>query len=730
MKNSKKITLFMSLAISAAMWSHSYAQNSDMEENIETEVEADEMNYLEKESKITATGNVNIKYGQRKLNANKVTYNQNTGIIKADGNIHLIDEKGNEYFAKNTEINDSLTKGTINNLSGRLADNSLFAAKRGIKESADIMVMESARYSPCKVCSRKNGGKPLWQISADKVTFDDIKERIYYENASFDIYGQPVLFLPYLSHAAPGAKKKSGFLIPTYSQVSTLGSTIKTPYYFDIKPNIDATIEPILTTEEGVILSGTIRHLTEYGQYELSGSITTPVERDNLSLRTDERDLRGHIEGIGKFNITDTLSWGFDIKRSTDDTYLQRYKFGNEDLLTSKAYIENIDGRNYAGMQAISFQGLNVNDDPGKTPLVLPLINVHYEMPTGYKSSRWTFDGNALAISRGEGVNSRRLSGAIGWNIPYITENGHIFKLSTKLRGDIYSVENVINNTENVKTTQEKDGFIGRFIPEAKLGWSFPLAKYSTIGRFFLEPLIDIIISPNGGNPAKIPNEDSQELELSDVNLFSENHFTGLDRVESGARTNYGVRGGISNSIGDISFLFGQNYRINEDKTFTIESGLGDNFSDYVGRISLGNLGNKSSFAGLSPSNIELSYRFRIDKDNFTLRRNEIAANIHIDRFVFNLGYILLDEENELFDRQEFVANAAFPISNGWSFTTGGRRNLENNGGWISISAGLVYENECLKISNRMTREFTRDRDIEPSTSYTVRIAFKNLGQF
>jgi hypothetical protein len=39
-----------------------------------------------------------------------------------------------------------------------------------------------------------------------------------------------------------------------------------------------------------------------------------------------------------------------------------------------------------------------------------------------------------------------------------------------------------------------------------------------------------------------------------------------------------------------------------------------------------------------------------------------------------------------------------------------------------------VYENECLNISVDFDRDFTRDRDVQPSTSFTLRIRLKSLG--
>jgi len=703
----RKTSLFALLACTSIMWQTAYSEEKT------ADVEADEMNYLENEAKISAKGNVVIKYDNRELNANEVIYDQDDNLISAKGNIMLRDEDGNLYYAEQADFNDKMTKGTISKLNGKLHDKSLFAANKATRHSETLTELENAVYSPCKVCKKKMNGNPLWQLSASNIKFDEEAERIAYKNATFDIYGVPVFYMPYFFHAMPDAKRESGLLLPTYSSMNTLGVTVKTPYYINIAPNMDATIEPLFTTEEGIVLSGNFRHLTRQGQYSLSGSITNPQERDEFGVRTSSRDIRGHIEGKGHFNLNDTLSWGFDGKRTTDDTYLQRYKFDYEDLLISQAYIENIDGRDYIGARAVSFQGLNALDDPGTTPLALPMIDAHFERNAGYKNSRWLFDANSLVLSRDEGVNSRRISGAAAWNIPYITKNGQVLDFKASIRGDAYSVENVQTGST------EKDGLIGRLIPEINLNWKLPLASFIEKTKIFLEPIVNFIVSPNGGNPDKIPNEDSQELELSDINLFTNNHFTGYDRVESGARTNYGLRGGIENELGKINFMIGQNYQANANQNFTEESGLNDNFSDYTGRLTYRNKGN-----------FDISYRFRLDKDDFIMRRNEFDTSFRIKKAHFNLGYTLLDERNEDFDKHEFNAATSLSLTDNWSINANGRRNMEDDGGWIHTGAGVVYEDECLRLDTRLSREFTRDRDIEPSSSVIVKVSFKNIGSF
>src|SRR5690606_8499367 len=100
---------------------------------------------------------------------------------------------------------------------------------------------------------------PLWQIKADHITVDKQEQQVSYEDAYFEIYGTPIIYMPYFSHATPGADNRSGFLMPEYAHSDNLGSVYKVPYYWAISPDKHATIVPIYTTDEGMVMGGEYR---------------------------------------------------------------------------------------------------------------------------------------------------------------------------------------------------------------------------------------------------------------------------------------------------------------------------------------------------------------------------------------------------------------------------------------------------------------------------------------
>lgn len=688
---------------------------SDKEEPVL--INADTMSYDRETATVTASGHVELYQDKRIMLADNIKYNKKTDTVTAEGNVSVLEPSGDVFFADRLEFTDQMKRGVIQHFQARFADNSLFSSSSANRVDENIVKLRNAVYSPCSLCKKNPERSPAWQIKAKKATINKETQEASYKNAFFEAYGVPVLYTPVFSHALPGADRKSGFLVPTYSNITSLGSTVKTPYYINIAPNMDSTITPYLTSLEGPVMIGEFRHLVDKGSYTLSGSITNPTDYRASTESASGRRIRGHMQGDGLFHLKNDLDVGFNFKQSSDDTYLSRYKFGDEDFLTTRVYAEHIKDRDYMLMQGLSFQDLTASSsDDSPTPYVLPLFSSHKEGRIAESNARWTIDSNAMALARKEGADSRRLSSTLGWNIPFVTESGHILSASSSLRSDFYNVSDVEDPDDPTRTL---DGGVARFIPQTKIDWRFPLVKEASDYQVLLEPMANVIISPYGNNPDKIPNEDSQEVELSDSNLFSANRFTGLDRVEEGPRTNYGIRSAFRTASGrNADFLFGQSYRLKEESSLPKGSGLNDNFSDYVGKI------------GVKPSDIlNVAYRFRLDKTSLNPHRNEIDSTFIFAPVVWNISYIFLNDNavGSTPEREQIYSSASIALSKQWTIATDARRDLSDNGGMISSGATLLYSGDCVNFITAVSKQFTRDQDIEPATSITFQIFLKNL---
>ncbi|MFQ5985243.1 MAG: LPS-assembly protein LptD, partial [Alphaproteobacteria bacterium] len=318
-------------------------------------LQADELRYDEELGVLVAVGHVEIAQGERILLADTVTYNQKTDTVTASGNVVLLEPSGEVLFADYVELTDELTRGIVRGLKMRLTDNSRLAAAGGQRRGA-ITEMRKVVYSPCELCPNDPERPPLWQLKAQRIIHDQRARDIIYNDVFLEVFGVPVAYTPYFRHPDPTVKRRSGFLAPTLGSSSLLGATLQIPYYFNIAPHIDATFAPIFTTKEGVVLVGEYRQHTGNGQFLWNGSITHVDRRGDFGERVGGQETRGHIEGRGLFDVDETWRWGFDVARSSDDTYLRRYRFSAADTLTSRLFVESLRGRTYASGNAYLFQ--------------------------------------------------------------------------------------------------------------------------------------------------------------------------------------------------------------------------------------------------------------------------------------------------------------------------------------------------------------------------------------
>jgi LPS-assembly protein len=662
---------------------------------------------------VIATGNVEFSQNERTLLADAVTYNQRTDTVTASGNVSLLDTTGDVMFAEYIELSGDMKDGIARGIRFRLADNTRIAATGGRRIGGTRTEMRRAVYSPCESCRKNPDRTPIWQIKAYKVVRDLDEKQIEFTDAFLEIYGIPVAYIPYFSAPDPSVKRKTGFLIPSYGSDTELGTIIRAPYYISISPRQDATITPIYTGNEGPVLLSEYRNRFVGGKFTGRGSVTRGSSVDG------DQHVRGHFNGGAEFDISDTWRGGIKASFASDDTYLRRYDFGSDTVLTSRAFVEGFRGRNYAAANAYYFQDLRADVDQATVPLAIPVVDYNFVGKPGRLGGRWSLDANFLTLTRGIGTDSRRISLKTGWLLPYTSRTGELYSLFGSLQTDAYWVDETQDPDSAGGTLS---GVTGRAFPQFGLDWRFPLVRRGRQSAAVVEPIAGIIVSPNGGNPDKVPNEDSLDFELDDTNIFSSNRFTGVDRVEGGSRLYYGLRGSIYGSeTGYATAFIGQSYRFRSDNLFAEGSGLEDNFSDLVGRVEL-----------VPQKYFRMLYRFRVDNKNLNPRRNEIVAKAGPAFLNLGTSYLFIEgqESSDAFpDREELSLTLNSQITEGWSLRASTLRDLQT-GTTRSHSFGLTYKCSCLIFNASFTRSFTEDRDIKATDTIFFSVTLKNLGSF
>ena len=699
-------------------------------------LQADEVEYQDDREVVVARGNVEISQGERILLADQVSYNLQTDVITAEGNVSLLQPTGEVAFADYVEITGDLREGALRTFRLLLTDNSRLAAATAVRVGDDRTDMNKAVYSPCDVCEDDPERAPLWQVRAERVTHDQADQQMRYRNASLEVFGLPVFYTPYFEHPDPTAERQSGLLTPTIGFSSQLGANARVPYYFVLSAESDLTLEPIMTTGAGQVALGTYRRETPNGAYNFTASIARaaslePATPSNIDLRrrdadVEAGDLRGHIDAEGQFDIDDNWRWGFDLDRASDDAYLKRYDLGYAETLLSDLYVERFEGRNYFQAQGLSFQRLRREDDQHEEPFVLPEARYTHITEPDVWGGQLFGELGTLNLMRSEGRDTQRVSGTLGWEASYVEQLGGRLTVTALSNVDLYAFQDTVEGADriDVSSNRGESGTAGRVFPQAAVSYAYPLTRSSAFGTEVLEPRVQAVVGPNGGNDPDIPNETSRTIEFSAGNLFQIDRVPGRDRVSSGQRIDYGLdytyttpQGG-----GTATARLGQSFRINTDDALPASVGEDMGFSDIVGRVSA------------SPvSYLTVSYDFRADEDTLQVKRSEYGVTAGPPALRLSADYVYSEEDEVTFDefdvREQLDLRLSSRVSQYWSVAVRGRWDLQED---RSLSSGLSvgYHDECFLFEVSLNRQNYDRSGIEDDTTLLFTVGLKNLGEF
>jgi LPS-assembly protein len=193
-------------------------------------VQAVEVDYDYNNSRVSAVGNVQMFYNGTSVEADKVIYDQKTKRLHAEGNIRMTDADGKITYANIMDLSDDYRDGFVDSLRVDTADATRMAATRADRSSGNYTVFENGVYTACAPCKDDPKKPPLWQIKGMRIIHDQIDKMLYFENAQLEFFGVPMAYLPYFSTPDPTVKRKSGFLMPGVSTVSTYGYGVETPF--------------------------------------------------------------------------------------------------------------------------------------------------------------------------------------------------------------------------------------------------------------------------------------------------------------------------------------------------------------------------------------------------------------------------------------------------------------------------------------------------------------------
>lgn len=693
--------------------------------------EADEVAYDNNSDTITARGTVILRSPDGSVRADKVVWDRRTGIIMATGNVRFVDRSGNELFTESVELTDTFEAGAMEDLLIALRAGGRLAARSAARGEDGTVMLTDAAYSACAVSSGEGcDRKPSWRITADRVIFDPDRSRITFRGAMLELFGARILPLPGLSVRTDG-QAESGFLVPDVRLDQVNGLELSGEYYWRLDENKDLTLGASVYTDALPMAKAQWRHLTEKGAYQITGYLTASNRVSNFGATpTTSDDLRGYLFTNGTFQLSPEWSLTGSIRVASDRTFLRRYDISRDDRLRSTINLQRIDDDSYLSIAGWATQTLRINAVQGQIPLALPAVDYRHNFDDPLLGGKIQIQANSLNLIRKAGQDTQRAFAGAKWNLRTVTNMGQVVTFTALARSDIYHT----NDTALTSTVSYRgeEGWNTRGVATAAIDVEWPFVGEAFGGTQVIKPRIQLVASPQIENLA-IPNEDARAIDLEDSNLFSLNRFSGYDRVEDGSRITWGVDWELTRPGWRVKSTVGQSFRFSsdDDQLFPDGTGLSERVSDFVGRTEV-------RFKNF----VAFTHRFRLDKDNLAVRRNEIDATIGSQRNYVELGYLRLDRDiqtvEDLPDREEIRAAGRFTIGPYWSVFGSGVVNLTSaaedpvfgSDGFepIRTRLGIAYRDDCIEFGATWRRDFITAGDAIAGNSFQLFFALRNFG--
>ena len=485
-----------------------------------------------------AEGNVEFRRGGVVIRSDRLTYEQPEDLAIARGNVRITRD-GNRYSGPELQLK-------IQRFEGFFLNPTYYFARTGAGGTAQRVdfldeqrsIASGATYTSC---TPDGTGTPAWLLTTDRVSLDFSTNEGIADGAVLRFLGVPILAAPRLSFPLTD-ERKSGWLPPSFGLDSKSGLQLAVPYYWNIAPNRDATLTPQLSSRRGAGLDTEFRYLEprDNGEVRLNllpADLITHTTRYSLSGRHESDFSNGALFEARVQRVSDNEYW----KDFSRDVASLTPRLLGSDLALTRPFG---DWETYARVK--SWQVLQTADPTTRIEAPyerLPQLGARYSkglwggLQVGFEGEFNRFvnptDPSAI-VGTSERLTGMRLHalgsisrpfGRPGWTLtPRLSFNAASYSLDQPLADGRTSA--------------------GRIIPTFSLDSAWVLERETSFfGRAMrqtLEPRLYYVNTPFR-DQTLLPNFDASAKDFNFDSIFTDNTFSGVDRVSDAHQITAGV---------------------------------------------------------------------------------------------------------------------------------------------------------------------------------------------
>lgn len=476
-----------------------------------------------------AEGDVEFRRGGLVIQADRLSYDTPSDLARAQGHVKVTRE-GAVYTGPELEVSVQRFEGFF--LRPEFEFLSLGAG--GSAQKLEFLGQGRTRatqalYTSCPRDS--DGTEPAWVLRTDRVTIDlDANEGIA-EGAVLRFLGTPILAMPTLSFPL-GDSRKSGWLPPSVDTDNRSGLMLSVPYYWNIAPNRDATLAPRVMTRRGLALDSEFRYL----EPSLEGTLKLDWLPHDRVFGGARRAVQWNHEGQGP----ESFSYSVHVARVSDADWWKDFPDASRSLTARllpvrlglarplRLQLGELQGEGELYARILKWQVLQASDSVIDSPYErAPQVGVRLSggLPAGLAYSaqtefnRFTLPGNTPTRATGDRLHllaslSRPWREPGWWVVPKVSVNAAAYDNTALSPTALVRASRVIP-TFSVDTGVELE----------RSTEAFGRRLHQTLEPRFLYVNTPYRLQNN------LPNYDSAAKDFNFVSLFSDNSFSGVDRV-------------------------------------------------------------------------------------------------------------------------------------------------------------------------------------------------------
>lgn len=644
-----------------------------------------------------AIGSVELTRADQFLSTELLRYRPETGLVSLPSPLSYRDAQL-ELDASSGQFGLFQESGDFNDLRYRLTGSSAQGGAEAVHITGSRRTeLVNLWFTTCP------GDDPEWLLSARELELRHEEGVGVARGAKLKLGKVPILYLPWMTFPIDD-RRKTGFLYPSLSTANDNGVEVSIPWYWNIAPQMDATLTPRYYTERGFMLSGEYRLLTRRSY--------TVVEGDYMPDDKDRDTDRWRY--LARWNMAINRSWraGADLERVSDNEYFQ--DFGGNLAQTSRQFLRSdatLDGAGRYWIFSALFDDFQVIDDavrPDREPYSrLPRLAFMLDAPLGRGGFGTRLDAEAVYFDRDTGVVGARadLTPSLVWSRQ---RAWGFLEASAGYRYTAYDLD---------LRGAEGDSSPDRGLPIFSLDSGLYLERdRAGGGTQTLEPRLFYLYVPYE-EQSQLPDFDTGDFTFGFAQLFATNRFTGADRqtdanqltLAASTRSFSGRNGRESWNLNVGQILYLDSPRVTLDE----ETPLNEDTSPFLAEF---------NWHPLDRTNVRLGVQWSWE-------------NRELDVGVVGLGHTARNGSRVAFEYRfrrdrldQFDVRWLWPINERWRAFTRVNYSLEESD-LLEGLVGVEYESCCwaLRVA---ARRYLRDRNGGERDALYVELRLKGLGAF